>query len=75
MGMTYMVGELTTKQRFTLEYHDELKGRIFELLTGHPVFSRLPVIDRENAAHCAATHGLIAIRSSSIERVALEMAS
>jgi hypothetical protein len=66
---------MTTKQRFTLEYHDELKDRIFELLTGHPVFSQLPAIDRENAAHCAATHGLLAIRSSSVEPIAVELAS
>jgi hypothetical protein len=66
---------MTTKQRFTLEYQDELKEMILDALADHPVFKRLPAVDRENAAHCAATHGLLAIRSSSIEPIAAELAS
>jgi hypothetical protein len=65
---------MTTKQRFTLEYQDDLKQLILDALGDHPVFGRLPAADRENAAHCAATHGLLAIRSSSIEPIAVELA-
>jgi hypothetical protein len=66
---------VTAKQRFVLEWQEELKFGILEFLAAHPVFKLLPQADRENAAHCAATHGLLAIRSSSIEPIAVEMAS
>jgi hypothetical protein len=67
--------DITAKQRFVMEWQDELKQGILEFLAAHPVFNRLPAADRENAAHCAATHGMLAIRSRSIEPIAVEMAS
>ena len=54
------------KREFTANQLPDLERDLYIFLNAHPIFGDLPRQDRDNAAHSAAVHLLLAIRSQSV---------
>ncbi len=57
------------KRVFCLNQLPELEGELAAFIFKHPVFGELPAHDQRSAAHSAAVHLLLAIRSQSVVRL------
>jgi hypothetical protein len=63
-------GELIElKREFAANQLPALESDLRIFLDAHPIFGDLPRQDRDNAAHSAATHLLLAIRSQTVVRL------
>ncbi len=54
------------KRAFTENQLPGLERNLAMFLDAHPIFGELPRADRDHAAHAAALHLLLAIRSQSV---------
>ncbi len=54
------------KRAFTANQLPDLERDLQIFIAAHPIYSDLPRQDQNNAAHCAALHLLLAIRSQSV---------
>lgn len=64
--MTNTAGYIDAKQRFTVQVKHGFEQLIREAVALHPVLRLLPEHDRASVARCAARHGLLAVRSQSV---------
>jgi hypothetical protein len=57
------------KREFVADQLPALESDLRDFLDTHPIFGDLPRQDRDHAAHSAATHLLLAIRSQTVVRL------
>jgi hypothetical protein len=61
-----MTDLIELKREFTANQLPALERDLLEFINKHRILFALPEYDRKNAAHCAATRLLLAIRSQSV---------